>query len=1026
MPQASQSQAPNYAELHCLSNFSFLRGASHPHELVERAKELGYYALAITDECSMAGVVRAHTAAKECGLKLIIGSELHLDDGTHLVVLVQNHQGYGNLCELITHGRRKAVKGDYLLTRADFGNSLPGCLVMWAPTEPGDHTTADWLKKTFPRRCWGAVAMHLDGEERERLMAMHQLDLPLVAAGDVHMHARSDRKLQDTLTAVRLRKSVPEACGDLFANSERHLRPRERLAKLYPPELLAETLRIADLCTYTLDELRYEYPRELVPAGHNPTTWLRELTEQGTRLRWPVGVPDKARNQIEHELKLIAELHYEPYFLTVYDIVQFARSKGILCQGRGSAANSAVCYCLGITELDPGRMNLLFERFVSKERHEPPDIDVDFEHQRREEVIQYIYGRYSRERAAIAATLITYQARSAVRDVSKALGLSLTQADRLANVFQWWDTSEVTTQRLREAGLDPSSDLLQHLRELVSTLIGYPRHLSQHVGGFVISDGPLCRLVPIENAAMPDRTIIQWDKDDLDALGLLKVDVLALGMLSALKRALVLINDMRGKNLTLATIPAEDPLVYEMISQADTIGTFQIESRAQMVMLPTMQPRKYYDLVTVIALIRPGPIVGGMVHPYLRRRRGEEPIEYPSEAVKAVLERTYGVPVFQEQVMQLAVVAAGFTPGEADQLRRAMAAWRRTGNLGAFEVKLREGLRKHGYSADFAAQIGQQIKGFGEYGFPESHAASFALLAYASAWIKCYEPAAFLCALLNSQPMGFYAPSQLVQDARRHGVEVKPTDVNRSMWDCTLESTNGAQPAVRLGFRMISGFAEESARAIVEARGTHPFKNAVDLARRARTDRATFKRLARAGAMATLEGHRHVSFWAALGIEMPWELGEVDLREASPMLAPPTEGQDILADYASVGLTLGRHPLALIREHLQRRGVITAEKIWEMRNGQHVHVAGIVTHRQRPESAKGTVFATLEDETGMTNVIVWPDLVDRQRRTLLRSSLLGIKGKVQFDGNVMQVLARELVDHTALLGSLRMESRDFR
>jgi error-prone DNA polymerase len=1014
-----------YAELHCLSNFTFLRGASHPDELVKRAKDLGYYALAITDECSMAGVVRAHVAAKECGLKLIIGSEFHLDDGTHLVVLVQDAQGYGNLCEFITHGRRKAVKGDYLLTRADFGNSLPGCLVLWIPTEPDDYATAVWLKKIFPGRCWGAVELHLGGEDMEHVAAMREFGLPLVAAGDVHMHTRGDRRLQDTLTAVRLRKSLMEARGDIFANSERHLRRRERLARLYPPELLAETLRIADLCTYTLDELHYEYPKELIPDGHTPTTWLRVLTEEGIKLRWLDGVPDKARQQIEHELKLIAELQYEPYFLTVHDIVQFAKSRGILCQGRGSAANSAVCYCLGITELDPARMNLLFERFVSKERHEPPDIDVDFEHQRREEVIQYIYGKYGRERAAIAATLITYQARSAVRDVSKALGLSLTQADRLANVFQWWDTSEVTTQRLREAGLDPSSDLLQHLRELVSTLIGYPRHLSQHVGGFVISNGPLCRLVPIENAAMPDRTIIQWDKDDLDALGLLKVDVLALGMLSALKRALVLINELRDKNLTLATIPAEDPLVYEMISQADTIGTFQIESRAQMVMLPVMQPRKYYDLVTVIALIRPGPIVGGMVHPYLRRRRGEEPIEYPSEAVKAVLERTYGVPVFQEQVMQLAVVAAGFTPGEADQLRRAMAAWRRTGNLGPFEVKLREGLRKHGYSEEFAAQIGKQIKGFGEYGFPESHAASFALLAYASAWIKCYEPAVFLCALLNSQPMGFYAPSQLVQDARRHGVEVRPVDVNRSNWDCTLEPA-GAQPAVRLGFRMVSGFAEESAQAIVEVRGPYPFKNAVELARRAKTDRATFKRLARAGAMATMEGHRHVSFWAALGIEMPWELGEVDLREASPMLAPPTEGQDILADYASVGLTLGRHPLALVREQLQRRGVTTAEKVWEMQNGQHVHVAGIVTHRQRPESAKGTVFATLEDETGMTNVIVWPDLVDRQRRTLLRSSLLGIKGKVQFDGNVLQVLARELVDHTPLLGRLRAESRDFR
>jgi error-prone DNA polymerase len=1018
--------APDYAELHCMSNFSFLRGASHPQELVQRAAELGYQALAVTDECSVAGVVRAHTAAKETGLKLIVGSEFRLDDGTHLVVLAMDAEGYGDLCQLITRGRRQAEKGSYKVGRADFAGGLPGCLVLWVPGEDPDAATAAWLRDTFPERAWIAAELHLLGDDKARLARLKTSGLPLVAAGDVHMHAPARRKLQDVLTAIRLGKSVLEARGQLFPNSERHLRRRERLAKLYPPELLSASLEIAARCRFSLDEIRYQYPKELVPEAHTPTSWLRVLTEQGTATRWPDGAPEKARKQIEHELALIAELRYESYFLTVHDLVRHARSLGILCQGRGSAANSAVCFCLGITELDPARSNLLFERFISKERQEPPDIDVDFEHERREEVIQYIYRKYGRERAAIAATVISYRPRSAVRDVAKALGLSLAQAERLADVYQWWDDSEMDADKVREAGLDPASPLLKLLAELVGTLLGFPRHLSQHVGGFVMSHTRLDRLVPIENAGMEERTVIQWDKDDLDAVGLLKVDVLALGMLSALRKSLDLVNQTRGSTLSLASIPAEDPAVYAMAQKADTIGTFQIESRAQMSMLPRLKPATFYDLVIQVAIVRPGPIVGDMVHPYLNRRNGKEPITYPSEKVQAVLERTLGIPIFQEQVMQLSIVAAGFTPGEADQLRRAMAAWKRKGGLGPFEAKLKDGLHKNGYSRDFAERIFRQIQGFGEYGFPESHSASFALLAYASAWLKCHEPAAFLCGLINSQPMGFYAPAQLIQDARRHGVEVRAVDVNQSSWDSGLQDSGQHQPAVRLGLHCVSGLHEDIGRRIEAARREAPFRDVADLARRAALDRKAFKLLAGAGALGPLAGNRHQSYWAALGIEEPWGLGSVSATEAHPLLRPPTEGEDIVADYASLGLSLGRHPLALLRPQLEKRRVVTAEQLWSLPNDARVRVAGLVTHRQRPGSANGVIFTTLEDETGQVNSIVWPSLVERQRRVLLHSQLLGIVGKVQRQDGVLHLIASKLEDYTPLLGRIRHSSRDFR
>ncbi|MDX1514816.1 MAG: error-prone DNA polymerase, partial [Gammaproteobacteria bacterium] len=803
---------PGYAELHCLSNFSFLRGASHPEELVLTAAKLGYAAVALTDECSLAGVVRAHEAARTGGIPLIIGAEFRLAEGFKLVLLATDRGSYARLSALITKGRRAADKGGYRLTLADLDRGLEGCLALLVPERRvGNSQPFIELAERFPGRAWIAFERHLGAGDAGMFHALEKLGrragVPLVSAGDVHMHVRDRQPLQDTLTAIRLGCPVTQAGFKLYPNAERRLRRRAELARLYPPALLEETLAVAERCRFSLDELRYEYPREIVPEGLTPSTYLRRLAEDGLRRRFPDGVPDRVRDLIERELALIAELRYEAYFLTVYDVVRFARDRDILCQGRGSAANSAVCYCLGITEVDPARMEMLFERFISRERNEPPDIDVDFEHERREEVIQYIYQKYGRERAALAATVITYQPRSAVRDVGKALGLDLAQVDRLAKTLAWWDGKRVLGERFAESGLDPSAPVMKKLAALVGTLVGFPRHLSQHTGGFVIARDALSDLVPVENAAMPERTVIQWDKDDLDTLGLLKVDVLGLGMLTAIRKSLELVGACHGKPVSMVEVPAEDPAVYEMIGHADTVGVFQIESRAQMAMLPRMRPACFYDLVIEVAIVRPGPIQGGMVHPYLRRRQGLEPVSYPSEAVRGVLERTLGVPIFQEQAMQLAIVAAGFTPGEADQLRRAMAAWRRRGGLGPFEARLIDGMRERGYPEEFARQIFRQIEGFGDYGFPESHSASFALLVYVSAWLKRHHPAAFCCALLNSQPMGFYAPAQLVGDARRHGVEVRPVDVNASRWDCTLERGAGGAPAVRLGFRMIKGLS---------------------------------------------------------------------------------------------------------------------------------------------------------------------------------------------------------------------------
>ena len=1011
---------PAYVELHCISNYSFLRGASHPEELVARAAELGYTALALTDECSFAGVVRAHQEAKRRNLKLLMGTEIRLRDGPRLVLLARNRRGYAQLCRLITRGRRRAEKGRYELYRADVEQGLEDCLALLLLPRQEKEAAADWFRARFAGRGWLALALLRDGRDRALLDQARELsaahDLPLAAVGQVLMHRRGRRALRDLLTAIRHGCTVEELGWRALANGERHLRTLDDLAALYPPELLEQTLVIAGQCDFSLDELAYEYPDDVTPPGMSAQDYLRALVEQGMRRRWPEGCPEKVRKQIEHELSLIAELNYAAYFLTVWDLVAFARRRGILCQGRGSAANSAVCYCLGITEVDPARMNLLFERFISRERGEPPDIDVDFEHERREEVIQYIYEKYGRGRAALAATVISYRPRSALRDVGKALGLSAGQLEQLAQAASGWRSRrKVQGDWLREAGFDPDSPLIQRLLYLVNEIQGFPRHLSQHVGGFVISRGGLEKLVPVENAAMPGRSIIQWDKDDLESLGLLKVDVLALGMLSAIRRALDLLD------MELQDIPAEDARVYDMICRADTMGVFQIESRAQMSMLPRLRPRCFYDLVVEVAIVRPGPIQGDMVHPYLRRRQGLEPVDYPSEEVREVLARTLGVPIFQEQVIRLTQVAAGFTPGEADQIRRSMAAWRRRGGMEVWERKLKAGMKARGYSDEFAERIFRQIQGFGDYGFPESHAASFALLVYVSAWIKCHYPAVFACALLNSQPMGFYAPAQLVRDAREHGVEVRPVDVQYSCWDCHLE--NGA---LRLGLRLVKGLSRSGARRLVEARNTGVFEDVAQLARRAALPVSDLKALAAADALASLERDRHRANWAVAGVEggLPL-LAEAPPAEERPSLPLPDEGAQILADYVHLGLSLRRHPLALLRPELERLRFLSAQEVARRRPGLMVRAAGLVLTRQRPGKGNA-VFVTLEDETGVLNLIVWRYLAERQRKILLEATLLGVWAEIQRADGVQHLIARRLYDCSHLIQELPSRSRDFR
>jgi error-prone DNA polymerase len=1059
---------PDYAELHALSNFSFQRGASHAEELVERAARLGYQAIAITDECSVAGVVRAHVAAKAHGLKLLPGAEFRVEAAEPfcLVVLPHNAAGWGNLCEFITAARQAGdllEKGSYrvALGETDF-SLLADCEVLLSPLPDAINMEAvcahvDWAKGLFGSSCWLAVELLQGLDDALRLQQLQEVSrrtgIRLVAAGHVLMHVRSRKPLHDVMTAIRLGKTVHECGFALQANAEAHLRPRMRLADIYPAGLLRATLEVAARCSFNLDEIRnlYRYPLEdIVPRAETPAQCLRRLTAEGAKLRYPGGVDPEIQAQINKELDLIEELEYEMFFITVHDIVRFANAQKILCQGRGSAANSVVCYCLGITAVNPAESKLLFERFISRERREPPDIDVDFEHQRREEVIQYIYGKYGHDRAAIAATVICYRPRSALRDVGKALGMEAELIERFAKEHFWFDGSDALQQKLQEAGLQGKAGPVLQWLELATQLIGFPRHLSQHVGGFVLTQGKLTRLVPVQPASMQERRIIQWDKDDLDAMGLLKVDVLALGMLSAIRRCLHLVDQTRGGALQMHQIESGDEQTYDMICQADTIGVFQIESRAQMSMLPRLQPRDYYDLVVEVAIVRPGPIQGGMVHPYLKNREiirkgGELKPEYP--ALNPALDRTLGIPIFQEQVMQIAMIAADFTPGEADDLRRSMAAWKRKGGVDRFHGRLVNAMIKNGYSAEFSERIFSQILGFGDYGFPESHAASFAKLVYVSCWLKCHEPACFLAALLNSQPMGFYSPSQLVQDARKHGVAVRAVDVMHSDWDCTLEAAgetavlpqypgiHRAQPAVRLGLRLVAGLPEAAALRLVAARAEAPFTSTEDLALRAQLGTLEINALAAADALLALAGHRRQQVWQAAAIKpTPRLLKAVPTHETALALPDTPEGENILFDYQATGLTLRRHPVALLRPRLARRGLLSAGELNALPDGEEVAACGIVTVRQQPQTANGTVFVTLEDETGPVNVIVWKSLREAQRAEVLHARLLAVYGTWQRSeesgtekgyGAVRNLVAHRLEDLTPLLGRLGTSSRDF-
>jgi error-prone DNA polymerase len=1095
-------RVPRYAELQVTTNFSFLRGAAHPDELVVTAAALGYAAIAITDRNSFAGIVRAHHAAKEVGIRLVVGCRLELRDGTSLLAFPENRAAYGRLTRLLTLGKCRAPKGECHLDYADVVAHGEGQIVVALPPETADM--ADFAARVatdFKGRAYLAVHHLYRGDDMRRLARLAALGettgLPLVVVNDVLYHLPERRPLQDVLTCIREGCTITEAGYRLAANAERHLKPPHEMARLFRghKDAVERSLEIAERCRFSLDELRYEYPEGMVPDGRAPQQRLAELAWQGAAERFPEGIPDKVLHLIGHELQLIERLDYARYFLTVHDIVRFARQRDILCQGRGSAANSVVCYCLGITAVDPARIDVLFERFISAARNEPPDIDVDFEHERREEVIQYVYEKYGRDRAGLAATVICYRSRSAIREVGKVLGLSVDVVAALAGIVWGWSNDPIADLRVREAGLDPTDRTLRLALDLAAQLVGFPRHLSQHVGGFVITRGPLSELVPIENAAMEDRTVIEWDKDDLDQLGILKIDILALGMLTCIRKAFALIENHCGRRFELATIPAEEPAVYEMLSRADSLGVFQVESRAQMTMLPRLKPSEFYDLVIEVAIVRPGPIQGDMVHPYLRRRSGREEVAYPSKELREVLGKTMGVPLFQEQAMKIAIVGAGFAPEEADRLRRAMATFKRNGDIHLFRDKFIAGMVKNGYDRDFATRCFSQIEGFGTYGFPESHAASFALLVYVSSWIKCFYPEVFACALLNSQPMGFYAPAQIVRDAREHGVEVRPVDVNHSLWDCTLEpaddrldqrcasfETAASQPphdeeflnhinglphaderpqgasrstgsagdrqcwAVRLGFRQIKGFAEADAERLVASQGGEGYPGSQALWRRSGLGRAALERLAEADAFRSIGLDRRRALWALKEIggpplplfaaetllhpalrarsplsRMAGEGGEGAASEARAMELLPEMplGEHVVEDYASLSLTLKRHPLAFLRPEFAHEGLVTAAELAYLPVDRRLSIAGIVLIRQRPGSANGVVFITIEDETGIANLIVWPQMLERFRCAALGATLLRCTGKLQREESVIHIVADRLDDMTARLNTLR-------
>ncbi len=1040
----------SYVEIDCTTNFSFLQGASHPEELVVRAAELGYRALAITDEHSLAGVVRAHAAAKSAGIKLLVGARIKPINAPEIVLLAADRASYGRLAQLITRGRRREKKGSCRLLLEDLALYAKGLHAAASAedlinaenreTKNRVNSQLNTYHDIFGARCSLLASLHLGRDDRGKLLHLqtlaHSLQIPLLAAGNVLYHKRDRRTLHETLTAIRHRTTIKQIRTLLPCNAERHLRTIPEIHRLFAgaPEAIARSIEIADACNFSLDQLRYEYPEELVPRGVTAKEHLAALTWQGALWRYPQGIGPDVSQRIEHELALIGELHYETYFLTVWDLVQFARRRGILCQGRGSAANSVVCYCLGITSIDPARMDLLFERFVSRERGEAPDIDVDFEHERREEVLQYIYQKYGRQRVGMTAEVITYRPRSAMRDAGRALGVDLATINRVAKSVSRGQVPDLETIKKRIEGLKLPTDLLARWVQEASALCGFPRHLSQHVGGMVMTRGPLCELVPIENAAMPGRTVIEWNKDDLDTLGILKVDCLSLGMLTAIRKAFSLIENHTGKRWTLATVPAGDTAVYDMICDADTVGVFQIESRAQMSMLPRLRPRNFYDLVIEVAIVRPGPIQGDMVHPYLRRRHGIEPVRYPSLEIRNVLAKTLGIPLFQEQAMRLAITAAGFTPGQADALRRAMGAWRSDGSMDPFRRKLVEGMQNRGYDPVYCEELFLQLRSFSLYGFPESHAASFALLVYVSAWLKHHHPAAFTAALLNSQPMGFYAPAQLVRDCQKAGIEVRPVDVNCSLWDCTLEAEHQTL-ALRLGFRMIRGIKQSVAQRIIACRDTTstptPYRCIQDFTHRTGFGRATVAQLTRADIFQSLRVDRRDALWSALAqekthrsyplFEQSWEQDDV-----CEELKAPSEWEHVSEDYQTQGLSLRAHPISFFRNQLRSKQVVCCHELKTHPCDRKVSVAGLVLNRQRPGTARGITFMTLEDETGVANLIVHEGTWKRFRNVANESNAIIARGRLERKDKVIHLIVEKLEALQETLTSLGHHSRDFR